>query len=193
MLPRSNLIAKNIFNPFSRIFRKHAISKNIYQHVYNDDETLGSKEKEGKNFSAAIFGETGEIGTATVLSTVFHGRFVTRHGSVIRYTGELDKAIKRGNNRESEPWGDYTAVFPPAPNEPSVHKCFWGRTRPRSPGVFGDAGMLAARGRIQWTIRLPSLANCVDSWIVFIRQDAASSRFDAWDGNTRATLEITVT
>ena len=43
---------------------------------------------------------------------------------VIRYTGELDKAIKRGNNRESEPWGDYTAVFPPAPNEPSVHKCF---------------------------------------------------------------------
>lgn len=123
--------------------------------MYNDDETLRSKKKKGKKFSAAIFGETGEIGTATLLSTVFHGRFVTRHGSVIRYTGELDKAIKRGNNRESEPWGDYTAVFPPAPNEPSVHKCFWGRTRPRSPGVLGDAGMLAARGRTQWTIRLP--------------------------------------
>lgn len=192
MLPRSNLIAKNIFNPSSRNFSKTGYLEKPW-HVYNDDETLGSKEKEGKNFSAAIFGETGEIGTATVLSTVFHGRFVTRHGSVIRYTGELDKAIKRGNNRESEPWGDYTAVFPSAPNEPSVHKCFWGRTRPRSPGVLGDAGMLAARGRIQWTIRLPSLANCVDSWIVFIRQDAASSRFDAWDGNTRATLEITVT
>lgn len=192
MLPRSNLIAKNIFNPSSRNFSKTGYLEKPW-HVYNDDETLGSKEKEGKNFSAAIFGETGEIGTATVLSTVFHGRFVTRHGSVIRYTGELDKAIKRGNNRESEPWGDYTAVFPSAPNEPSVHKCFWGRTRPRSPGVLGDAGMLAARGRIQWTIRLPSLANCVDSWIVFIRQDAASSRFDTWDGNTRATLEITVT
>lgn len=82
---------------------------------------------------------------------------VTRRGAerAIRYRrGRLDKAIKRETIAEP-PWGIIRAAFPPASNEPSVHKCFYSvaaGTRPpkRNPGVLGSRGTLTAR--VSWSI-----------------------------------------
>lgn len=93
-------------------------------------------------------------------STVFYGCFVTRLGSVIRYTGALDKAIKRETIGRTNRGGITRPYFHrPLMNRACIsvsERRGRGRTRPRerSPGVLGDGGMLAAR--VSWSIWTPN-------------------------------------